>query len=59
MEPEEIRLRSLLSLRTGDMKYANTIPYHLQFAGLYPEILGQDDTEALNKLKLKLDKELK
>lgn len=58
MDAEEIRLRSLLSIRTGDNKYIKNIPRELEVYGLYPEIIGQDDTEALKSLKEKLDHEI-
>jgi len=57
MTNEEVRLRALLSIRTGDKKYLKGIPSHQQFAGLYPEIHGQVDTKVLGELKIKLDNE--
>lgn len=58
MNVEEVRLRSLLYIRTGDDKYIKDIPIYMQYAGLYPEIIGVDDTEKLNELKERLDKTL-
>jgi hypothetical protein len=71
MTSEEVRLRALLSIKYNDNKYLKNIPSWMQFAGLYPnrirpivvnenddlEFYGEDDTEALNELKERLDKE--
>lgn len=71
MTAEEIRLRSLLTLRTGDVRYVMDIPPQWQVYGLYPERrrsfnmlpdgkieYGPDpDAENLKILKEKLDKE--
>ena len=65
MNGEEVRLRSLLAIRTRDNKYIKDIPPIMQFAGLYPEKWGQseeekaNDAKSLNELKERLDKELK
>lgn len=73
MDREEIRLRAILSNRTGDVKYVRDIPTHLHFAALYPEtmkkfeivdgkVVFQDDeyeTKALSELKERLDNDLK
>jgi hypothetical protein len=72
MTGEEVRLRSLLTLRTGDVRYVMDIPKELSFCGLYPERMrsfkikedgkveyGPDpDEQELKKLKEKLDIEL-
>ena len=57
LDNEEVRLRALLSLITGNDRYTRNIPEVQQFVGLYPEIMGQDDSEALEKLKIRLDAE--
>ena len=57
MNNEEIRLRALLSIRYNDDRYTKAVPEWQQFAGLYPEIIGQDDIVALEELKTRLDAE--
>lgn len=42
MTAEEIRLRALVSLRTGE-DLTHSIPPHLQSAGLYPEKIGENE----------------
>ncbi len=43
MTPEEIRIRSMVSMRTGEMHLCDKIPKMLQVYGLYPEIIGVDE----------------
>ena len=65
MSNVEIRLRALLAIRTGEIKYVKDIPSHLQFGGLYPEIQRINMTEemkykedvAITKLKELIDEE--
>lgn len=64
MNAEEVRLRALLSIRTGDNKYIRDVQSRIQFVGLYPEIMGltqemkDQENIALQKLKDRLDIEL-
>lgn len=63
MEAEEIRLRALLHIKTGNEKYIKDVPQHLQFAGLYPETQKTSMIEkvleerALEILKKRIDRE--
>ena len=42
MSPEEIRIRSLVSIRTHEDLTVN-VPRHLAYAGLYPEMIRVDE----------------